>query len=702
MRSHTMATMTTMRGVALLAAVCVACPASAQQLDAAAVRAFADVLERSHDPTANDDAVAAIPREARAALLSAGRSLSHEEVDIALEEANTDTVALVAAAVRVLAEDRSDRAEALLRERFAARKLADHAANRGVGQRTLGLQGWPEVQERASRRARRAAIELLRTHPAHAAPLLVAWTGPIAPPDDLADAAAAALARSPTVVDRMRAHEHYRAGGRVAAARAVLDGLGDAAPPRTLARRELMPAWIAEERADLAAIEGLQPVAAGDSVDALVARLRLRQLQKLPVLDLARELDAAKLPHALPATVLGVAALVDGRLEEARSLLDRAAGLPGAGAYTASALSTLVTPTVVRERAGAELDDVQAALLATLRRADGIIAADESPDAVLLRGLRRLGWPEETSAAMRLQLDGVRQLAAELARSAAVHRMLLAALMRHGEPNVARELLAAAPASEVAADPRIVRLRAQAALALALELPDAVRMREYTAPFLEALGASGADADLAHLRGVLAWVESRTATDPAVAAAARSRANSCFAAAAQRLPFDRGAWAAASSARVVALAAGEPTAVDRRAATFERDENDVYALTPWVAAELRHSPERASKDALALLARVDSEPRDAELVLRSALAEARAAAGDGAATRDHAKRALALRTASPNLGVLVDRGIMLQRRIHWRLAANMRGQELLVTLRCELFALPELPSAARLEQLAKE
>lgn len=660
--------------------------------------------------TAGDqDVAAAIPSDFRAAMARLAASLDAEERTLALDEGEDGNLAALAAACALLQQPRAEpsTAAALLREARAARRLDNHAASRRnlanlVGS---GADPWAAVREPADRRCRAAVAALLRDH-ADAAEtdlgLLLHGTHPAIRP--LLAAREARLATTPRAIDRLAFLVWLRREGRVDAARQILQSLPEATAPRLLVQAEQLAVAGLEQREILAEMAALQATAEGDSAAAKVGRLRLLQLTDAnAALAESKALVAADFPHAAPSTLLATAAFLSGARGEADAALQRALAKPGADTWAAQLLVMvqLLALRDTRQPNTAPPDVDLTALQDSLRRADALAATDQRVAGKLFRGLRDLGWPlEREGRAMFEDLAGVRELAQALPELPAVQRMLLAAVLFTDDAAAAREALQAKPSATLAGLPGLVRQRAEVAVSLAVRMDDAAARRAFVEPFLQALEALPGGAVDGHLlRGMLAWSEATTGTD----AAARERAVAHFAKAG-RAPFDRGAWQVAAATWVASAVAGSD--VDNtallRVRTLSRADDAAEQLVPVVATYALHGDDPEAFDqARRLLGQLRDAPAQA-MVLHAALADGLARTGDRAGARAAAKQALALRPAAALLQPFVDRGLLPIRQLQWALGANARGPELQMRLRLEFFALPALPGADRLRQLAAD
>jgi hypothetical protein len=678
--------------------------ASVSEAEAEQARALAQAIEQDGDR----DVVAVLPKAWRDQCLRFVGHLTEPELEVALAEASTATAGL-AAAVAVLAGTRQakDPAVQWLRMARAAHRVGLEAQMAQL-ERVLRRTDSPaSAADAPAQRACRAGVAaILRDHAASreaqlACLLAAAW--PEAWP--ALAAWAPKLATLPEQRDRLTFARALLQRGELPAARAVLDTIPGADAPQMLGSRELLDRDLRRLRERLRALEQLPEPVAGDETGGKLARLRRLQLtDRDAALAECRALVAADFAHSAPSTLLAIAAMNAGNQAELETHLDRALALPGADANTAILLLTVRLVALIeaakRQEAGGEalLRELAAG---HLRRADAIVGADNSEAGVMYRGLRALGWPlEREGLALLEDLPGLRALAQQLPESLSLHTLLLAAAM-HRDDAAARQVLAAPPPAALATSPALQRTRAEVAVALAAQLPEPAAQRQFVEPFLVALAAAQNDPRDAHLlRGLLVWGGAAAMADPT---AARQLAAAEFKAA-DRLPFDRGAWLLASSAWVAQLVAGAvPDAAEfARVREISDESGDPRTLVPVLAAYLLYGDPSGVKSAVKnLLGQLQGEPVGS-YVLHSASAEVEARAGQREAARSAAKEALALREAVGQNLRFVEHGLLPLRQVGFRLTAWSSGPELLVSLRCDFMALPPLPDLGRLEQLARD
>jgi hypothetical protein len=654
------------------------------------------------------DVVAAIPANQRAMLKQLAARMTEEECRVALQEVDIPSASSLAAAVAVLSEPTGDKStpEALLREVSAARHWLRFVVMQQASASLAGSRErpWAAVGEPARRRARAALAVLLREHPTAPETGVALLTAADSTAADAGIAAwAARLATTPAAKDRLSLATWLGRQGQLGAANEILANLGSAKPPRTIAHAEWLTLAISDAERLQSRMAALQRTADGDSVDAKVDRLRLLALRDSAAADAEiRALVAAGVPHAAPWTMLAGKQFAAGQRAEAEISLQRAIGLPGADTSTA-VLAIMLR--LLNAGTGPDAADFLTGMNDVLRDADGIVAKDSSPLGTLYRGMRDLGWPAEREGmAMIENLAGLRELAAELPDSMDVHRLMLAAALLTEDTAAARAALLAKPAPAITRSLAMVRLRAEVATMLAIRLPTARERHDFPETFLQALAAMphGA-ADANHLRSLLAWSEAKDDPDPT---ATRCHAAELFATD-SRMPFDRGAWQAASSRWVATVHTKAPPDNDAmmRVRELSRAVDQPATLVPMLATALLAADgddiKNLCQDARRFLESLADAPV-AAMVMNSALAEAESRLGNRTAARTHAKQALSLRDAAAPVQSLLDRGVLARREVRWKFGYHDNEPSLATTLSVELFALPELPSSDRLRQLAAD
>jgi hypothetical protein len=637
------------------------------------------------------DALAAMPADWVAWYRDVDELLTLQERQFALRWL-PEKSATIAVAVGVLA--RSDAAKAteahLWREVMACSVLAHHGrvAKRRRLQGNDYWEAFVAVGERAAQRCKRVAATLLREHPEtrHANQLLRLLAAELEPAERAAArerALRAGESRWDPDDHAAALRELIRAGDLDRAERVLTEAV---ARPPLLEAREAEARRLRACRGDIELARVLAPQAGTPGLEGRIAAVRLMDLTDHDrAIDMSRTMVAEGVEHAMPSLMLAADAMRAGEFATSWQHLERARTLPGRCVATGASLTVDhklpaldgLDPEVVRSLVTQDLD---------------AWAGDEATDAgeadAMLRALRALGWPFDGDVLENL--TGIAALAAAHPGSPDAQRLLVAAALLADDVAAARAALERPLPAPVADDPRLVRERAVVAVALALTLDEADADR-FTAPFLAALAATGGDAELHSLQGVLAW--SRGLHEDADEHFSRDT----------RFPFERGGLMTACARLLAGYRARgdwserEELRILHAANAVEREVDVSLPLqvTRWRYGTVDQDPTSATTEAYPGLLPA----------WRFALEAARAFAcddiGNGEAAGTAARAALAARTEAGPWDALA-RGVLLHRRIHWRFGLTERGPGLeVVDLACEFFLIPDLPTRERLEELAR-
>ena len=417
------------------------------------------------------------------------------------------------------------------------------------------------------------------------------------------------------------------AAGELAAAQGVgerLRSLGDAPA-----------AWQAGRL--LAAVEHCtQQRRDGDSA-AIHELRRLRLVDRPSAVAEGRRLHAAHERHALPATLLGLDALADGRRAEAEQFLADALGQPGQDETTR--LLVLFLRWLPKVAAAVDPDDV-----ALAREFDELLVGGDAEFTQLLRTMRAMGWPRQLSRdtigeALDLALAGARVLPDSLE----AQRLLCGAVTMSSELDVARSALAVKLSPSLRALPELAWLRAAVGVERALRAGATTLADDVEVLLADLAATADGERDAQWLRGAFQWsLGSRPAASAEQRRDARAAALAAFERA-RRGGGERRGFGANAGYLVAACsvrAAGEPppdlAALEELALGDEAAEVDAYV--PALCALARCEVAEAVATLEQLGERVE-RPR-LQALRHATLAEIYAAAGRRDAARREAQAAL--------------------------------------------------------------
>lgn len=653
------------------------------------------IADRLGAPAALPDVLAAVPEAERQLQLAGAKLVPIADRDRLLRGGGSDR-ARIACAFDVLAGEPKSSAD---QERNL---LACEVLLSTLGMQTLAsvLQIRPNAPDQAQRtlaqrellRQRRAwaAAAILRDD---AAPIPAVWSALHAMRADLAaDDRGAVDAWSAQQVPQLENARHLSEALR------VLTTVGDLRAAQAVGERmqslgHAEAAWRGKRRlAEVARVT--QSRRDGDS-DAIHALRRLRLVDRTLAVAESWRLHVARERHALPATLLGLDALADGKRAEAEQFLAEALGEPGQDESTR--FLVLCLRWLPKVRVAVDADDV-----ALAREFDELVEGGDPESTQLLRTMRGMGWPRDLTRetigdALDLALAGARALPDSLE----AQRLLCGALMMSSEPEVARAALAVRLSPALQALPELAWLRAAIGVERALRGGTTTLGEDVEQLLTELAATKGGERDVQWLRGAFQWsLGSRPEASPEQRREARTAALAAFELA-RRGGGERHGFGA-NTACIVAACALRPDASPDVAAFQQLGLGDeAVEVESWVPA-LCALARCDVRDAVGMLEQMGERVRRPRLqALRHAtLAEVYAAAGRRDVARREAQAALDV------LGTMRSNQALPAGLAHFgtfKPSVGFSGLfvEVQAPMSFELLVLPDAPDAVRLRVLAR-
>lgn len=577
------------------------------------------------------------------------------------------------------------------RRDLLACSLLRFAAKLSVVWESLGEKGanaFAESQQRLQLRQLHSAAAILRhegASPEDVSAALQAVATELAPADRSA-ADAWLLAQLPQIAEPRllaRGFSTVLARGDLRGARAVFDRLRTVGQPET----------VFESGQLLAAAERVAAGRRQGDSDAIHA-LRLLQVVDHPAAIVeSQRLHAARERHALPATLLGFHALVDGRRAEAETWLHEALSQPGQDETTRFLqlfvrwVPKIVAGTVDEEAVAREFDD--------------LVAGPDVEAVTLTKTLRAMGWPSPSRETIGDAIELTMVTARDLPGSLDAQRLMCGSAMMAPEADAALIAMAAPPAPALRALPELAWSRAAIAVEAALRSGAATLPNEVDAALRDLAATADGAREAAWLRSAYQW---SLAARPGLPADDRRQVLASALAglvADGRGGGDRRGFAA-TSARIVARCAlnadgdREPDLVDFEQLSLGDEAAEAGAHVPALCALARCCVD----EAVALLEELTVPAHRTRLafVRQATLAEVYAGAGRRDVARKAAEAALVL---FAELGDDVKLpGIV--RIGSFRPGLVFRGWlQLQADLKTDLLVLPDVPDLVRLRQLAR-